>query len=306
QVKALAFELLVKGKLNSLQDLSLFNLYIKKNKNRVINMVEISKKLQHEIIANIYLQLAAQSKGLICTSYRTGFECLFEELNLHSPLVRNLSSKYNVSFSPSSKSLMLENFKIELKIIKTDETELSSMGLGLDKLSAQATDILNNSTPNALLGGNHILLSEQQLNSKVVSQPSILTTIGQTSQVQLGADIPITNKSEFGTTTSWKFAGLQLKAKLDLDQSKLKLALESELTYPVDALIRGSKSKSEFFPKMDRFIQAFQVRYDIKSTNLQTIPGLGDVPILKNLFSSNSSQSTTQWLIGYVKITRIK
>ncbi|MEX0799150.1 MAG: hypothetical protein WD025_06880, partial [Bacteriovoracaceae bacterium] len=100
------------------------------------------------------------------------------------------------------------------------------------------------------------------------------------------------------------FAGLKLKAKLELFETKLKLLLENELTHPVENLIRGNKSSTEFFPKLGKYMQAFQVKYKLNSVGQQKIPGLSDVPLLKHLFTSTSRQATAQWLIGYVRITR--
>src|SRR5690606_34719273 len=100
---------------------------------------------------------------------------------------------------------------------------------------------------------------------------------------------PVVNQNQYGAqSTTWKFAGLKLRTGLELLETKLKLALESELTHPVENLIRGSKSKTEFFPRLGEYIPAFQVRYDLNSSGERRIPGLGELPVLSSLFKSTS------------------
>lgn len=306
EVKALAFELLVKGELKSIEDLRLFNMYMEKNKDRVINMVDLSQELRNEVIANIYLELSDEAEVLICSAIKTSIECMHEGLNNGSSKLKRLEHKYSANFIPRAKHFQSSNFKVELKVLRTDQGQLENMGLGLDKLSAKVGDLLNRNEK-SLVESNQLLFSEKELSSNIVTSPSILTSLGVPGEIQLGAEIPVVNQNQYGSqSTTWKFAGLKLKTLLSLGESKVKLSLENELTHPVENLIRGSKSKTEFFPKLGEYVQAFSVKYDLNTNGKKRIPGLSLIPILSALFTSTSNNTSSQWLVGYVKITRIE
>lgn len=306
QVKALAFELLVRGELKSLNALKMFNLYIARNKERVISMVSMSSTLKREVIKNIYLKLRGHSEGLTCISSNTSFECLYDKLEADFPTIKNLKKRYNVTFLSRASSFISDNFLIEMKIIKTDDSNLSSLGLGLNKFGSTLSDFLNNGA-SALVKENNMLLSLEQVRSMVVSSPSIVTTIGRASKVQLGAEIPITTKHQNGhSSTMFKFAGLQLQAKLELFHNKIRLGVTTELTYPSDKLVRGSKSESDFYPILGEYKKAFQISYTSSSHNIQGVPGLYKIPIIRHLFSLDNEQKSTQRLIGFIKVTRLK
>ncbi|MBC74935.1 MAG: hypothetical protein CME64_02880 [Halobacteriovoraceae bacterium] len=306
KVKALAFELLISGELDSPRDLRMFTLYMERSKERVISTVSISKKLRKQIIKEIYLKLRNTSRGLICNSNATSIECLYEKLDIESTRVKKLAQAYNIKFIPKSQSFVKDNFLVEMKIVKIDNTDLSTMGFGLNRFSSTFSELLN-SGPKAIVAENEVSLSNQKLFSKVVSSPSILTTIGKASKVQLGAEIPITTRHRSGqTSTTFKFAGLQIISSLMLNQKKLRIHLSTELTYPVGQLVRGSKSESDFFPKLGKYAKAFQISYNATSQTTQAVPGLSKIPIIKHLFSSSDNQNSIQWLVGYIKVTRLK
>lgn len=306
EVKAMAYELLVSGKLESIEDLRLFNLYMEKNGTKLINMAELSDSLARELIAGIYLSLGPKAQKLICSPVRTKIECLYEGISLESASVRSAQTKYSAVFVPFSKSYKTANFKVELKVVRTDKGSLEKMGLGLETFGSKVGGLLN-SGERALVENNTINFSKEDLNGKIVTSPALLTSIGSPGEIQLGAEIPVVNQNQYGAqSTSWKFAGLKLLTELAIKNDDLAISIQSELTHPTQGLIRGSKSRSHFFPKLGKYTQAFQVRYQLNSEGEKGVPGLSDVPILGALFSSYSSSKTEQWLVGYVKVTRSK
>ncbi|MEX0798955.1 MAG: hypothetical protein WD025_05905, partial [Bacteriovoracaceae bacterium] len=194
-VKALAFELLVSGELDSLQELSLFNLYMRKNRDKVINMVKLSQKLKNKIISNIYLKLSNDSSLLICSPVQTQIECLYEGMDTNSPKVKKVARDYMAAFTPRSHKFAVSNYKIEFKVFKTDKNEMTNLGLGLDKLGARVGDLLNGS-PETLVQENRLFFSNKDLASKVVSSPAILTNLNHQSSIQLGAEIPVVSQNQ--------------------------------------------------------------------------------------------------------------
>lgn len=305
QVRALAFQLLVSGSIKTRTDLKLFHLYLSKNKEKIVDMVELAPELRSEIIADIYFQLSPQADSLICSAVGARIECRYEGLDPNSPIVKNFKNKLSVAFIPNKNRYEGENFKVELKVLRTDNTHLTMLGLGLDSLSAKVESLLNGDE-RALISSNSAAFKDNDLESRIVTSPAILTSIDASGEIQMGAEIPVVNQNQYGSqSTSWKFAGLKLQTKLSALNTKLSLELKSELTHPVENLIKGSKSSTKFHPKLGIYTQAFQVRYRLSSTAKSQVPALGDIPILGALFSSRSNNESSQWLVGYVKITRV-
>lgn len=304
EVKALAFQLLVRGELKTLEQLKLFKMYMKENSEKVASMVTLSKELKNTIIANIYLDLGGEVQALVCNCAGVQIECLYEGLDTNSLKAKRAVALYGVKFSPRSRRYAQSNFRVRLKVFRTDQSHLDKAGLGLDRLSSKVGRFLNHGAE-ALLDSNTVFLGSKELESRIVTSPEILTSPGSSAQVQLGAEIPVPNQNQYGASyTTWKFAGLKMQASLSLEQTRLKLALESELTHPAQDLIRGSKSKNEFFVRTGKYAQAFKIKYEVHSSGKSALPALGDIPVLGALFSSADSNSSEQWLIGYVKVVR--
>lgn len=303
RVKPLANELLVDGEIKTAEALKLFNRQLEKNSDKVVNIAEISPSLSDEIIADIYLKLAPEAKSLICSPVQTKVECVYEGLDPASSKVRAIARRHGASFVPSSKRRSARNYKIELKIVRTDLGKTNVSGLGLDRLKAKVGDLLNGSHK-TLVSENELIFSEEKTRSKIVASPSITTGAEEPGEIQLGAEIPVTRRGRYGESfTEWKFAGLKLKTLLKADGPKLKLKLESELTHPAKNQVKGSKSKNNFYPGLEKFVPAFQVKYETSGANESAVPGIGDIPVLGALFTSSSENGGVQWLIGYVKIT---
>jgi len=306
EVKAMAYELLVRGELTTMEDLRLYNLYMKNNGAKLINMVSLSEELAKELIAGVYLTLGPKATKLICAPVKTNIECLYEGLSPDSAVVRRAEAKYSAIFIPHSHNFKNSNFKVELKVVRTDKGSLQKIGLGLETFSSKVGNILN-SGKEALIENNVLNLSREDLKGRIVTSPALLTSIDSPGEIQLGAEIPVVNQNQYGAqSTTWKFAGLKLLTKLSLKESSLAIGIESELTHPTQGLIRGSKSKAVFFPKLGEYALAFQVKYRIDSEGKKGVPGLSDVPLLGALFSSYANNKTEQWLVGYVKVTRAK
>ncbi len=101
EVKAMAYELLVKGNLRPLEDLRLFNLYMKRTE-QTYKHGALSNDLQRELIARIYIALRPKSTKLICSPVETNIECRLPRAPQESPTFEKTKDKYSVIFVPNT------------------------------------------------------------------------------------------------------------------------------------------------------------------------------------------------------------
>lgn len=302
KVKVLAQQILLEGQLEELRQYKLFRFYMQRHEQRAIDMVTLSDNLRQELIAKIYMQLAHQATNLVCQAVNSTVTCHYDHIE-HEEKRNELQALYHVKFAHRSPLSDTVNYKIELKVFKTDRSEVSRIGIGLNQLGAQVAKLLNDG-PLALIEGNEMIFSEKELQSRVISSPALLTSMNTPGQIRLGADIPVVSQNQFGQQTTWRFAGLKMTTQLSRVGGKLHLKLENELTHPVENLIRGNKSRTQFFVKEGAYTAAFQVNYQMSSSGESSIPGLNKVALIKRLFGTHSQNKTEQWLLGFVRIVK--
>lgn len=304
-VKATAFELLVEGTIKDKKSLKLFHRSWSKNQGKVISLVKLSKALRNEIIIELYKKLSPLSEALVCDSKGVELTCLQMGLGLSHPEVVSLTKAYPIKFISINDQYNESNFKIELKVYRADNSFLQKAGIGLDSLSSKVQDFLNNGK-DVLIENNLINLSNNEITSKIITGPSLVTSIGSEGEVQLGAEIPVNNQNQYGSQyTTWKFAGLKLKTLLSRKGSRFSLNANTELTYPSQEFIKGSKSNNQFFIGLGKYVQAFQVKYQVNSNGAKAVPGISRIPLLGKLFSSSSTNNSDQYLVGFIKVSRL-
>src|SRR5690606_32724219 len=100
----------------------------------------------------------------------------------------------------------------------------------------------------------------------------------------------------------WKFAGLKVDNILGVRRNRLILNYKTELSHPTGNTISGSKAHGMIFVPENEFVKAFEITYENNDKIKDYLPIIGEVPILRHLFSSNSTSKGLKHIIGFIKI----
>lgn len=309
-LKNLKLEIHVKGPIitasGEIQDLSDY-LYLQKireqYKDQVFFKVRLSETLRNHIVGQVYKRLYSANFSIV-TCHSDWLEILcFHEGNENSDLLKQLASFYKIIFIKQESKVTRTNYRVKLKIVQLEKMDGTEIHTGLDKLQTTMSDLFSFGIKK-LIDDNLIYLSETKLDLSTLAEPESIISVNSDLKIEIGSEIPYQNIKNEGVNViapiDWKFAGLKIQAKLSELHGRLLLKYETEFSRPVQEAISGSKENSSLFLEIGEPVKIFQIGFQTTSAMRQGIPGLLNIPILKNLFGSKSNQNTYKQIYGYI------
>lgn len=149
---------------------------------------------------------------------------------------------------------------------------------------------------------------ESEGRGKVISKPKLLTTDGQTAYVESGAEIPYQEKSKGGNTSvAFKKAVLSLKVTPKVTQGdSIDLFLELSQDKVGQLLVKGvptidtRKINTKVLVSSNETVVLGGIYEWSKSNSVSSVPFLGDIPLIKYLFSKKESKVERKELLMFV------
>jgi hypothetical protein len=280
----------VHGEVSSLTAfLLLKNVERKKSGNLIVN-VTISDKVRNEIISTVYKDFYAANYDFIsCQLIRTNFTCDYKTKEHNIQLVSKYSKDFLIQFNNLEDEIIRKNYKLEFKIVSTESNQNQLRDSGLHNIETDLSNLINSNILS--LNSDQIFIEDKDTFVKLLATPIVSTTIKNPFTIQMGGEIPFINKEE-NPKTEWKFAGLKLNGKLEIENGQIKLKYKTIITKGDQAGISGPKGNSTIFTPLNELIPLFTVRMTETVKSDASIPVLNKIPFLKELFlSSNNSHS---------------
>ena len=273
---------------------------------------------------------AAEPDQLIADEVRQHFEKLFRTSGLPIPDMQltpatirlsserkdlaarfeRLVSSYGIRVETNSGSLTLEPL-VRVQILVTEVRKHMMRRLGIkwpDNYNAQLLPTFI--APGQ--GSNSVSLQvdalEQNGVARILASPNVLCRSGKEAQFLAGGEFPIKISSRKDAAVIWKRYGVLLKIKPLADFSgRMSIALETEVSTidpsrTVDGLpgLLTNRIESHFDLKGSRTIALSGLIKQESGNSSVGLPGLGNIPILGNLFASKEFRDEKTELVIFV------
>lgn len=301
----------IAGSLHKRSDYRIFHEFMERNKKYVFAKVSLSDELRRNIIGDIYYrffnnlydEISCDNEGhnILCSTSPHIME--------DKKFITQLKNRFFVNFNNSVSFKKSLNYQIEMRLIQIEMLNGKEVKLGLDNINISLAEILENGT-DAIKNLAGVRLSQTEMNISTLAKPKASITLGELTTLKVGSDIPYTlNSFQNGPSNlKWKFAGLKVKLKVNKKNNFFQVKYETELTRPIQSsdkvtMISGNTQASTFNIKRDVPIQAFEIAMKTIDNQKKNIPVLGQIPVLKELFSSNAKFSTHKKIIAIFRLT---
>lgn len=297
----------LKGEIHELKHYLYIKSLTDKNQGFVRNKLSVSKELSDHVFAHIYKRFFSEFVDDISCGVQ-GFEliCKYSKNHNISPLlIQSFEKKFGVQFIENQNKEKMQNYKVRLKLVQMEQMDGRQINLGLSQLNTRLKDLFQTGV-RSVIDNNELILKENNIHLSSLAEPEALVQSGQEVSLDIGSDIPYTITSIQGAAqTQWKFAGLQIKIKLERHGNALKVAYKTSFTRPSQGqTISGNRESSTLILPLDVPIEVFQVSFQTLGQQKQNIPFLGDIPILGKIFTSTGSQSNYKNITGVIQIEK--
>ena len=216
----------------------------------------------------------------------------------------------------------------------------TNFGTGASNLATLATNIATGSTSTTVskglnlgvatkIGGNYVLgalgrLLDESGTGNVLSTPNLLTLDNEEAKIVIGQNVPFVTGSYTSTSSSTsnpfqtierKDVGLTLKVRPQISENgTVKLTIYQEVS-SVDASTKSNANgpttnkrsiESNVLVNDGAIIVLGGLLQDEYSGSKEQVPGLGNVPVLGNLFKSETRSRTKTNLMVFLRPTVIR
>ncbi len=272
-------------------------------KNQVNLQVSLTKKLQKELIAEIYLKLNQRPNLTYFCKLEEHFPlCNYQAVKQDKKLEKNILQNFGIQLTYHPHRLSSNNLKVQFKFIEIETQEREDFSFGLNRLSTSVANYLN--SPRSLYENNLIQFNGSEYRMKILAEPEVQSILDQKNKIQIGLNIPykVVNRDGFAST-EWVETGLKVGFKLHHHQGKILLKYESELSAPSVDQIKTNEQSGSFFPKLGGdYAQIFQIGLEASKKEHSGPLGIQDIPLLGNLLKSHSHLKTYKVFLGFVRI----
>lgn len=295
----------VQGLIDTHQQYMMIHKLIEMNYKNLIFNLNLSTNLKNEIVSRAMNHLyKSGAEEVICDVLDIDINCATKGLVKNKKLELFLKNKLFVDLSYDLYKEIHANYLASFKIIQISTNSNHIQKLGIDKVAISVKEALN--------FGNEIVTENLYLGSsdyelKTLAEPQTVLTYNKKGVIQLGGELPFQNMNNQTNTvsTQWKFYGLQIKLLLKNDNQKKLINYSSELTTPSEGSIVGSKGQSSLYINEDKYIKLFEVGHTVDYAYKSYLPVIGEIPFLKNLFSSKETNDSYKHILCFLKLEKI-
>lgn len=294
----------VEGEILTIREYFIVKSLQKQNAKDLAFNLTIAESLRNSIYKAVYSSFLSEGAEYIsCSTLGFNINCEFisgSDKNTESE--KNLAEKYDIIFKNLFNKKLSENYHLKFSFYTMEARSSQDLSSGLDKI--QANLAMLNEKSSLVLQTEDIFAQEQDISSKFTSTQSLKIIIGDPFNLRIGSEVPFRTKVEDEVITQWRFSGLQIKGKLKVKNENIFLTYESELSTPTDEGISGPFGKStislgDLSPQV-----LFSLRLNGENQQNQGIPLFKNIPILKNLFQTETSSLQHKMVICILEIER--
>lgn len=296
-------QLTVRGEINSEADWHLMEKLSSKTDQENYFDVTVNPRLKKVILKNIYQKFFRI--GL--RSYRCEIEspphiiCYSWDGDESQEQLQQKTTSLFIKWIKATHSSHQENFQLSLKIISVEAANEEISRLGVDSLMGSLAELFSPG-PWVMLKRNSLLLKNINVQFSVLAEPQILLYPEKEAEFSIGSEIAFEHKTKEESTTEWKFAGLQLKAKLIPKGEGLYLEYQTNLSRPEGNSIEGNVQKSVIYINSNEEKMLFRIGLQTTSQTQESLPFWKNLPLLKKLFSSEEKNNQYKHVVGIIKL----
>lgn len=282
--------------------------------NQFLKLTRVHKeKIQVQVVLSDSLKKKLLSSVIktLFDDHINGFKCEFQGIQLlchlndsrlpSSEVEKFLKNQFAVKFIRHNNQNRSNNYRLKMKIIQSESNSTSSHSLGLYQLEGSLKSFFDDGFK-SLFEKNLLHLKSLGIKTSLLAEPNILIRANKTIRLQIGSDLPYQTTSKDGAqNTSFKFAGLKLKLKLETQGDGFLLDYSAEITKPGQrGAISGSKESATARVSLFEPVQLFEISFQSDSLNDQGIPGVSKTPFLGALFKNKEQAKTYKKISGII------
>jgi pilus assembly protein CpaC len=312
KISAAGEKIYITGLVNNPADMELVN-RVSSSGNEVVNYTRLSDN----VVFGEYSRLADSlfELGLYDVNIKKVESSVFLDAVARTKKQVENAEYYIKSNYPASRydiKLVPYQIDIDVKIVELNSSESRNMGLELP-----AEYNLSRHTILSILDVDSILhLSEGKGNAKIVSNPSLSSNDGEVAAFHVGGTIPIKLNSKYNASLDWKNYGVILNfTPKVINDDTVELRISTEFSsVDNDSSSNGNDNSNtpSFLVREVKTIVTLDagkavvisglVSKNISRSNVG-LPGISNIPVLSDLFSSNDDSSSSTELAVIVTPT---
>lgn len=281
----------------------------------VFDHLNLNQDLKKDIILMIYDYLYSEwIEDFRCDSKGVRIECFFSKQNPPPQyILKGIQEKYGVQITYSTDSDYRTNFKIRLKFLQITKQDGGQFDLGIENLQSSIGEVFSNQGLSNLIKQNDVVLEKNQLMLKSLAEPEIFCLLGTKVNIRVGEEIPfpVQTNQNGATSIQWKFNGLKINLILE------KLGASYVLRYSLrhsnqNSTNNGSNSIPSAGEQSVKIVTLnspsllFEIGLAEKGQSQKSVPVLGSIPLIKNLFQEQSMNEQFRKISAIVEIIPIE
>lgn len=301
--------IMVEGEIQTLEDYLYIHKLRKKHGDQVFFRATINPKLRNHIIGLVYHKLfAAGASQVSCRPQFSEIVCDYSSEEADQNFFKEIEKRYAVSFVSKRSQWLQKNYRLKMKLIQVERIDGREISTGLDQIDISMKDLFNSGL-SKIVDENRLKLRDTHLDLSTLAEPDLMINLGHPQLIEIGSQIPYQNINTQGTNIiapiDWRFAGLRIKTEIKEAFGKILVKYETEFSRPVANSISGSKEVSTVLVHPDEMVKIFQIGFQTEGEQDQSIPLLNQIPILKELFKSKTSEKTYKHINGYLVLEEV-
>ncbi len=301
--------IIVEGQIQSLEDYLYIHKLKKKNGDQVFFKSEINPKLRNYIIGMVYHKLfRAGFSQVSCQSHFSEILCDYSPEGADLSFLKEMEKRFAVSFIARQSRWLQKNYRLKMKLVQVERIDGREISTGLDQIDISMKDLFAHGLTK-IVDENRFKLRDTHLDLSTLAEPDLIINLGHPQLIEIGSQIPYQNINTQGANIiapiDWRFAGLRIKTEIKEAFGKILVKYETEFSRPVANSISGSKEISTVLVHPDEPAKIFQIGFQTQGEQDQSIPFLNQIPILKHLFKSKTTEKTYKQINGYLILEEI-
>jgi len=286
--------------------------YLKKIKKQYLEQiyfnVRLSPKLKTHLFSLIYLKLERYGfERFYCESNLIDIFCYLKGYN-ETEALKTLADNFQIRLLKEESAQRTKNYRLKLSIFQIETSQNDQRKWGFDELKLPVKELFQTGLSKGL-DQNTLQSSFKDAELSSLAEPELIVNLDQKQQIELGSQIAFQNtySTQFGqgSQLDWRFAGLKLETELKEVDGKLFLKYQLEFSKPETLSISGTKESSSLYLTPNETSPMFHLRYEVDSSEHQSLPFIHKIPILRRLFSSNTKTLSKKNIIGHVTLEEI-
>lgn len=268
--------------------------------------LHLSQKLQSSIFSKLtYDSLNLYSDDLDCSMGALYINCYMQDSSAKE-VVDFLDQKYLIHWYPVKKRNHKKQFKIKLSLFQYENLKGSHFSLGVHKAGGILKNLIN-SNPLALIENNNVNINQSDFLFSTLAEPTVTGRFNKKIEIKLGSEIPYVDSNNLGSINrEWRFAGLNVQMTVEQEGSNYIINYRNGISHPGEqSSIQSNSQKSSIRLKENHSQVMFEIGYLVNNSEIEGVPVINSIPILKHLFSSRKKRKIYKKVIGVITVKEI-